>query len=48
MSSLKAFLTTCEHVDDVDLVKKYRVFVTGDMTFFAMLQGKGTRRSWTK
>jgi hypothetical protein len=41
MSSLKAFLTTCEHVPD--LVKKYRVFVTGDRTFFAMLQGKGTK-----
>lgn len=39
MSSLKAFLTTCEYVPD--LVKKYRVFVTGDRTFFAIIAREG-------
>jgi hypothetical protein len=47
MSSLEAFPTTCEHVPDQ--VKKYRVFVTGDMTFFqAILQGKATKEKLDK
>ncbi|GAQ90466.1 hypothetical protein KFL_006430030 [Klebsormidium nitens] len=41
MSSLQTFLTACEHVPE--LVKKHRVFVTGDRAFFALLQGKGTK-----